>query len=246
MKVSVLFLITLTMMLLPAAGRCAYPSLAEAQVLFSSEMMNSRESPLKNSQYNDFVLRLREFAEPENVAAVEAVILKGVTSIVVNVSTNAIDDGTPTWILSSRGDMLADITPNLRDFSTNAVSCILLASYAGTVKKIAFPNDLVLKRFNVHLFCLSTNEVDKMRFQQSLQYRAELMARRDLQVRVQQANEAVDIYRRKLMSICSVGVAGCRKIMNDEQFAEFTNRVVNVSCANEEERAILFNRLAIE
>jgi cell wall-associated NlpC family hydrolase len=31
MKVSVLFLITLIMMLLPAVGRCAYPSLAEAQ-----------------------------------------------------------------------------------------------------------------------------------------------------------------------------------------------------------------------
>ncbi|MBR3924898.1 MAG: hypothetical protein IKJ45_17400, partial [Kiritimatiellae bacterium] len=156
MKSSTLFSIALTAMLLPATGRCAYPSLAEAQALFSREMMNSRENTPTNtptnSLYDDFILRLREPAAPDCVLAVETAILQGITSIVVNVSTNAVDDGTPAWLLSYRGEMFGRIVPRLQNFPTNAANCVSLASYAGTVMKADFPDDLVWKRFNIHLF----------------------------------------------------------------------------------------------
>ena len=208
MKTSTLFSIALTAMLLPATGRCAYPSLAEAQALFSREMMNSRENTPTNtptnSLYDDFILRLREPAAPDCVLAVETAILQGITSIVVNVSTNAVDDGTPAWLLSYRGEMLGRIVPRLQNFPTNAANCVSLAAYAGTVMKVGFPDDLVWKRFNIHLFCLSTNEVDQAKFRERLQWREELMARRSLQVRVHQANEAVGEYRRRLLEVCSI------------------------------------------
>lgn len=250
MKTSILFAIALTAMLLPATGRSAYPSLAEAQALFSREMMNSRENTPTNtptnSLYDDFILRLREPAAPDCVLAVETAILQGITSIVVNVSTNAVDDGTPAWLLSYRGEMFGRIVPRLQNFPTNAANCVSLASYAGTVMKADFPDDLVWKRFNIHLFCLSTNEVDQAKFRERLQWREELMARRRLQVRVRNTNEAVGDYRRELMEVCAIGVSGCRRIMDDAQFAVFTNQVVTVSCANEQERAILFRGLAGE
>ena len=247
MKTSTLFSIALTAMLLPATGRCAYPSLAEAQALFSREMMNSRENTPTNtptnSLYDDFILRLREPAAPDCVLAVETAILQGITSIVVNVSTNAVDDGTPAWLLSYRGEMFGRIVPRLQNFPTNAANCVSLASYAGTVMKADFPDDLVWKRFNIHLFCLSTNEVDQAKFRERLQWREELMARRSLQVRVHQANEAVGEYRRRLLEVCSIGVLGCRVFMDDDRFAAFTNQVVAASRANGQEQAILFRRL---
>lgn len=247
MKKSVLFSFALTAMLLPVMGRCAYPSLAEAQTLFSREMMNSLEnSPtnsLTNSLYDDFILRLREPAAPDCVLAVETAILQGVTSIVVNVSTNEVDDGTPGWLPSYRGAILHRIAPNLKNFPTNAASCVSLASYAGTVMKADFPDDLVREMFSIDLFCLSTNEVDLAIFRERLRRRDELRARRRLQVRISQTNEAVGDYRRELMEVCAIGVSGCRRIMDDAKFAVFTNQVVTVSCANEQERAILFRGL---
>ena len=165
MKSSVLFSFALTAMLLPATGRSAYPSLAMAEFMFSPER--------RNSQYDDFALRLGEPAAPDQILEVETAILQGVTSVVVNVSTNAVDDGTPAWLPSYMCAILGRIAHNLRDFPTNAANCVSLASYAGTVMKADFPDDLVWKRFNIHLFCLSTNEVDQAKFRERLQWREE-------------------------------------------------------------------------
>lgn len=243
MKTSILFAIALTAMLLPATGRSAYPSLAMAEFMFSPERLNSWENRQRTSQYDDFALRLGEPAAPDQILEVETAILQGVTSVVVNVSTNAVDDGTPAWLPSYMCAILGRIAHNLRDFPTNAANCVSLASYAGTVMKVGFPDDLVWKRFNIHLFCLSTNEVDQAKFRERLQWREELMARRRLQVRVRNTNEAVGDYRRELMEVCAIGVSGCRRIMDDAQFAVFTNQVVTASCADEQERAILFRGL---
>ena len=56
-------------------------------------------------------------------------------------------------------------------------------------------------------------------------------------------NRAVGDYRNRLLSICARGVAGCRGIMDDEEFAAFTNQIVTASKANEQEREILFRRI---
>ena len=244
MRPFAVFAFAFAAMLLPATGRCAYPSLVEAQTMFSSEMMNSLENTPPNLLYDDFVSRIGEPSAPEDSFAVETAVLQGIASIVINISTNVVDDGTPAWLPSYRGEILSRMAPNLRDFPTNAVNCLSLASYAGTVATIDFPNDLVNKRFSIHLFCLSTNEVDQARFQERLQRREELMARQRLQVRVHRVNEAVANYRRTLMEVCAIGVAGCRGTMNDAEFAAFTNQVVTASCADEQERSILFRGLA--
>ena len=246
MKPYVIFALALTAMLSPATGLCAYPSLVEAQTMFSSEMMNSLENTPPNPLYDDFVQRLGEPSSPEDSLAVETAILQGVTSIVINVSTNAVDDGTPAWIPSYRGAILGRIAPNLRDFPTNAVNCLSLASYAGTAATIDFPNDLVNKRFSGHVFYQTTNEVGQTIFRERTAWREELMARQRLQVRVHQVNEAVADYRRTLMEVCSIGVAGCRGVMDDAEFAVFTNQVVTSSGANAQERTILFRGLAGE
>lgn len=250
MKTSILFSVALMAMLSPATGICAYPSLAEAQALFSCEMMNSRENmPTNtptNSLYDDFILRLGEPAAPDLILAVETVILQGITSIVVNVSTNAVDDGTPAWLPSYRGAILHRTAPNLKNFPTNAANCVSLASYAGTVMKANFPDDLLRKRFHIYFGCLSTNEVDLAEYRENLQRRNELLARQRLQARIHNTNEAVGDYRRRLLEVCSICVSGCRGIMDDAQFAVFTNQVVTVSRANEQEREILFRGLAGE
>ena len=246
MKKSVLISFALTAMLLPFTGRGAYPSLAAAQALFSREMMNSLENTPTNSLYDDFILRLREPAAPDHIMAVETAILQGVTSVVVNVSTNAVDDGTQAWLPSYMGAILGRIAPNLRNFQTNALNCVSLASYAGTVMKADFPDDLVWKRFHIVFGCLSTNDVDLAKYRERLQRRDELLARQKLQMRVHNTNEAVDDYRRKLLEVCAIGVSGCRGIMDDAQFAAFTNQVVTASCANEQEQAILFRVLSGE
>ena len=246
MKPFAIFAFALTVVLSPATGLCAYPSLVEAQTMFSSEMMNSLENTPPNPLYDDFVSRFGEPSSPEDSLAVETAVLQGVASIVINISTNAVDDGTPAWIPSYRGAILGRIAPNLRDFPTNAVNCLSIASYAGTVATIDFPDDLVNKRFNGHVFYQTTNEVGQTIFRERTEWREELMARQRLQVRVRQMNKAVADYRRTLMEVCSIGVAGCRGVMDDAEFATFTNQVVMASGANELELAILFRGLGGE
>ena len=75
MKSSVLFSFALTAMLLPATGRSAYPSLAMAEFMFSPERLNSWENRQRNSQYDDFALRLGEPAAPDQILEVETAIL---------------------------------------------------------------------------------------------------------------------------------------------------------------------------
>lgn len=65
----------------------------------------------------------------------------------------------------------------------------------------------------------------------------------ELQIRVHQANKAVENYRRSLFALCGHSVSGCRKIMSDSQFYSFTNEIVTVSSANDDEKRILFGQL---
>ena len=92
----------------------------------------------------------------------------------------------------------------------------------------------------------TTNEVGQTIFRERTEWREELMARQRLQVRVRQMNKAVADYRRTLMEVCSIGVAGCRGVMDDAEFAAFTNQVVTASGANEQELGILFRGLGGE
>jgi hypothetical protein len=65
----------------------------------------------------------------------------------------------------------------------------------------------------------------------------------NLQRRVKTANYNVRRYRCELFSLCGKSIAGCRKMMNDEEFFNFTNQVVRLSNASEKEQKILFQKL---
>lgn len=226
------------------AGWCAYPSREEAQCLFSSERINHGSIALHEEDYQDFAARLEEPSMPENTRVIEAIILKGLTSLAVHVSTNAVDDGVHPLKLASRGRLLQSIVPRLRDYPTNAVSCLVVAGYAGTVKRVEFPDALTRTRGGVLRMCITTNEVELARFQEEECVRKmEVARRRNLQWRVRRANEAVADYRHTLMKACAIGVEGCRGIMSDEEFATFTNQVVTASRANADEQRILFGGL---
>ena len=68
----------------------------------------------------------------------------------------------------------------------------------------------------------------------------EILAARNLQLRVAEANRTVGDYRREVLAICARSVAGCRGMMNEEEFSVFTNQVVTASGANADEQRILF------
>lgn len=245
MRTIAVLAIALALTLPPTMGWCAYPSLLEAQTLFSCEMMNSLETRYPNILYDDFAQRLGEPSVPGEASAVETAVLQGITSIVVTVSTNAVDDGTPAWLPVCRSAVLDRITPNLWNFRTNAVNCLSVAVYAGSVKKVDYPDYLTRMRGGVVRGIITTNEVERARFLEEERLRKTKLAEaRDLQWRVRRANEAVADYRRTLMEVCAIGVEGCRGIMSDKEFAAFTNRVVTASGASEQEKAILFRGLA--
>ena len=77
-------------LLMPAVGYCTYPTVEEAQSLFTAELMNST-NVIMTGVYDDFRCRLVQPVSTDGRRAVESIVLDAVTSIVVHVSTNIID-----------------------------------------------------------------------------------------------------------------------------------------------------------
>lgn len=233
--------------LTPFAGYCSYPAIDEAQALFSSELMNSTNVCMSGA-YDDFRGRLCQSASPDVQHAVESVVIGGITSIVVHVSTNLVDESVGVGIIEDRGSYFRALGYSLRDFRTNAVECVDMAKYIGIVTGVDFPSDLARSRgFGMRVF-LSTNETELAQWRQQEEplceaRRLERAERRNLQTRVWLANEAVRLYRACLFSLCGHSVAGCRKIMSDVEFSTFTNELVSVSNASSEEQRVLFWKL---
>ena len=246
-KTRTLAIQTVIAALMPAVGYCAYPTMDEAQALFSSELMNSTNVCMSGA-YDDFRGRLCQSASPEVQHAVESVVIGGITSIVVHVSTNLVDESVGVGIIEGRGLYFSSLAYSLRDFRTNAVECVGIAEYIGNVTGVDFPSDLARSRgFGTRMF-LSTNETELAQWRQQEEplrevRRLERTEKRNLQMRVWLANEAVCRYISCLFSLCGHSVAGCRKTMSDMEFSSFTNEIVAVSNATPEEQRTLFWKL---
>ena len=234
-------------LMMPVTGYCAYPTVEEAQALFATKLMNSTNVCMTGA-YADFRCRLSQPAPAETRHTVESVVIDAITSIVVHVSTNIVDDSVGIGILEDRGGYFNAMGYSLTVFKTNAMECVRLAEYIGSVNDTDFPSDLARCRGGAMRMFLSTNKTEMAQWRereealQRIRIRS-LAEKKNLQRRVLEANRSVRKYRRSLFSLCGQSVAGCRRIMSDEEFASFTNAVVTASRANDEEQKDLFWQL---
>lgn len=178
-------------------------------------------------------------------------ILNTLKSIKVYVSTNNIDDSVGLDVISQDWVSNINLQFSFSTFQTNAIACLSLARYLGNVRCVDFPTDLVYEAMpGIMMRSLNGNHVSAertRRFEQEEERRKErrrqLSAEYELQFRVFRGNALVKDYRRNLFSLCGKSVAGCRRIMSDEEFTVFTNELVTVSHATEDEQRGLFWKL---
>ena len=220
-------------------GYSAYPSMDRAMELFGTNIVCTTGVSLETEAYSEFAMDLNCQTTSENARSMETFLLSTITSIVVTVSTNAINDGTSVWLMSDRGSWFSAAARNFHDLPTNPANSIAVATYLGTVHRVDFPTNLIFRGFCTMQY-LAT---DPAKMEAYKARRKAWRAALDLQRRVKSTNEAVDEYRRDLLSICNVGVRGCRGIMDDAQFCAFTNQLVSVSGASEAERRVLFDSI---
>ena len=220
----------------PLSGHCSYPTMDRAMELFDVHTMSMTNVSMESTAYSKFTEDLRCQTTSENARNMETFLLNAVTSIVVAVSTNAVDDGTNAWLLWDRGDWFADAARTFHDLPTNPANCMAVATYLGGVCEVGFPTNRL--RFGGGIVRWISPDPTEM--EAFYAHRATLLAERDLQFRVRTSNKAVDQYRKDLLSVCNVGVRGCRAIMDDTQYCAFTNQLATASHASEEELQILF------
>ena len=239
-------------LIIPVHLFSSYPTEQEAEILFSSNMLNKVDR-INNSQYETFLMRMKRPAAMEIRKIVESKVLNGIMSIDVSVSTNCIDESRGVIMIS--GDWVRRLNDYFQpvDFMTNHVMCISMAKYIGTLKCIDFPvnllreaGPLVIMR-SLNQYRRSDDEIARIKKEQNEARRIALYEQNkeayNLQRRVKAANYSVSRYRCELFSLCGKSIAGCRKMMNDEEFLNFTNQVVLVSNASKKEQKILFQKL---
>ena len=236
--ISVAFDVIITLSL-PLMGYCDYPTMDKARELFDEMSMTADYVSMKSETYSKFAEGLRCQTTPENAREMETFLLDAVTSINVTVSTNAVDDGASAGLLLDRGGWFAAVARNFHDLPTNSVNCMVVANYLGDVHGVDFPID----RLHVNASLLLYYSPDQAEMEAFRTRRSTLLAERNLQFRVRETNKAVDQYRKDLLSICNVGVRGCRAIMDDTQYCAFTNQLATASHASEEEQKILFDSI---
>ena len=242
MKNITVMMCALAVALYAASGAGLYPTVEEAEMLFSSEALNSTNVHLTTTAYIDFAERLKVSADAERRREVESCVINAFTSIVICVSTNLIDDSVGVNIAEDRGAWLLTAADSLADFRTNDVPCLALAAYLGRTDETAYQTNLVHNGFaSVAFFSTDANERA-----QWLERRRHLRTRTAIQARVFAANKKVKEYRHMLFLVCGKSVAGCRASMTDGDFTAFTNKLVTVSGATETERSILFEFLQEE
>ncbi len=223
----------------PLPGYCAYPTMNRAVELFDANTVLATNVSMRSEAYSKFAEDLRCPTTSENARNMETFLINAITSIVVSVSTNAVDDGTSAFILCNRGYWFSDTARNFHDLPTNPANCMAVATYLGGVCEVGFPTNRL--RFGGGIVRWISPDPTEM--EAFYAHRATLLAERDLQYRVRESNEAVDEYRKDLLSVCNVGVRGCRGIMDDAQFCTFTNQLATSSNASEAERQILFDSI---
>ena len=218
----------------------------------SSDVTRRASASSQDDQMNLLVRRLSESVTLEESLAAEEAILSSIESIDIHVSTNAVDDSVGIDLINGAWPQRVLGQVNFTVFPTNAQACLALARYVGTVKRTDYPSDLVRETLPIPIMrSLNGSRISEERLR-ALEAENERRSERrrvlgeecELQIRVFLANATVEGYRRQLLAFCGKSVAGCRNVMEDEEFATFTNQVVAVSCASEQEKRILLRDLA--
>jgi hypothetical protein len=113
-------------LIIPVRVFCSYPTEQEAEMLFSSNVLNKVDR-INNSQYETFLMRMKRPATMETRKIVESKVLNGIMSINVSVSTNCIDESRGVIMIS--GDWVRRLSDCFQsvDFMTNHVVCISMA-----------------------------------------------------------------------------------------------------------------------
>ena len=233
MKIITMLAVSISVLSLKAA----YPTMQETECLFSPEKVSSTNMHYyTNGEYRRFLNQLSEAADDTVRRAVETYVISSVTSFVFCVSTNKMNDGVQYWLLQDRGISFAQFAFCCKDLATNTNNCFALARYASTIHGVEFPNDLVFRRISVSGFA------DEMTadFNQKMDAFYE---RKALQTRVYQANRSVADYRGRILSMCNYTVRSLNGKLSGEDYSAFTNRLVQLSCADEDEKRRLFRGL---
>ncbi len=226
-----------------------YPTIERAEELFSSENISNQNIDFyRDKEYNEFLNLLwkeRHAASEEERFRMKKFFLSTLTSIVVRVSTNAVDEGTTSYaVRKGRGDAFSSALRSFGDsFRTNVTDCFAIASYIDRVRPTPFV-ETVTNRLESIIFITK----DAKKREEWQRRRKEKMERErpilELQRRVKFANDNVRDYRRALFDLCNACVLANRRLMDDEAFAAFTNRVVELSKPDEtESKFYLFNHL---
>ena len=228
-------LLSITVGLLGLGLFAAYPTLERARELFPSGRLLGDGMNYSSDDYRLFGNDLHDDALPSERQQMMEYLLSSITSTPVVVSTNLNDGGVKVRTLRGLSLRVASLMDSFESFETNDVRCACVADYLGTVRPVDVPRDLVGQRSFV--LNVTTNEFGGMVVSKMDDPRYD---ERLLQRRVYDANKGVQAYRKSLFRMCAYAVAGNRKRMSPSDFAAFTNRLVTVSGANEEERKEMF------
>ena len=127
---------TMAAFLCPLSGFSEYPTMDRAMELFDANSVLATNVSMRSEVYRQFSEDLRCQTASENVRNMETFLINAVTSIVVTVSTNVVDDGTSAFVLCNRGYWYFDAAKTFQDFPTNPVNCMAVATYLGGVHKV--------------------------------------------------------------------------------------------------------------
>ena len=236
---------------LPLIGVCSYPTEEEAKAVFKLNEAGRACILPCDDEVRQLFRRMQEPSTPDISRSVESVVLDGLKKIIVHVSTNAVDDSVGIDALKMSWVWSLNTQLPLVDFSTNALACLSLAEYVGSVTRVDFPSDLAVAVMTMPIMVSLNGKRISSEHRQQLELenlrrkelRRQLGEKCELQIRVFNENCLVEGYRKQLLSLCSLSVAGCKDLMSTEEFAVFTNQVVKASGASKEEQRVLFRRL---
>lgn len=209
----------------------------DAKKMFLPEKMNSL-SFMMTGEYEDFRKRMNFCVSEGLRQSVEPVIINAITSIVVSVSTNYLDDSVGIDVLNSRTDYFREM--DFRGMSLNG--CIALANFLNRIQVVSYPSDLVSTRLSVYRyrFETTTNSIGEVKTTVKGYGNEKSIEEQKRQVRIFNANRKVEQFRGMILDKCSKSISERRRTMNDEDFSAFTNQVVRISNMSQDEQKVLF------
>lgn len=215
--------------------------LSEARSLFPIRTMLTADLDYDDAEHHQFISKFHKLADSEVGVLLEDYIVTAITSTVVRISTNAVDACPSRIQLEDCGVALENLAVQFRQFPTNSVQCEAVARYLGTLQPLDYPHDLIHTMGGVHRFVLNPPAEERS----VATAPSDIEDRRRMQMRIYNANQGLKDYRLSLFYICNEAVVGCRKVMDDSEFEQFTNRLVNLSHPTERELRALLKGVAV-